>query len=130
MADINIKTILTDKWFKGKKIKGRGRGKKLGFPTINLKTNNKKLKKGVYCCKIRIKGKIYKGILFYGERLTFSEEKPVWEVYIFNFNKKIKLGSKLFFNPKKFIRPVKKFNSKMKLAREIQKDVTKCKFFL
>jgi len=45
--------------FKSRHIKGKGRGKKMGFPTINLKIpSNFKLEDGIYAAKVFIEDKV------------------------------------------------------------------------
>ena len=97
MSKKSIKSILADEWYKAKVIKGSGRGRKLGFPTINLTLPRSwEQKHGVYVCLVKIKDNqsqtkvcyykksihYYKGLLHYGPRLTFKETEPSLEIYI------------------------------------------------
>jgi len=64
-------------------IKGKGRGKPMGFPTINLKIpNNFKLKDGIYTAKVTIDSKVFISALHYGPVPTFNEQKKSLEVYL------------------------------------------------
>ena len=138
-------------WFEAKVVKGKGRGKKLGFPTINLDYKMVRLqdykkiklyksksiglqdyKHGVYLCQIEIPSnlmlyqskhlKTY-GLLHFGPRTTFAELKPVLEIYILNFGSKIKIGTLVNFKIVKFLRPTKKFLSRQQLKKQIRKDI-------
>lgn len=64
----------------GRVIKGKGRGRKLGFPTINIQTPSNKLipLDGVYMVKISAAGRKYAGALFCRHDLL--------EVHIVNFS--------------------------------------------
>lgn len=117
-------TILPDVWFQGIAKKGMGRGKKLGFPTINLKLNRQfSLKHGVYVCQTKIDNITYHGLLFYGPRPTFKEKRPSLEIFLLNFNQPVNLDKKISFRLIKFIRPVKKFTSAEQLIAQIHKDL-------
>ncbi|MEO0271113.1 MAG: riboflavin kinase [candidate division WOR-3 bacterium] len=108
----------------GTKIKGSGRGKKLGFPTINLKISELKIKpkEGVYIVETEIKNKTHQGLLYYGSRPTFNEKEKVFEVYLFNFNGEFKKKNlKVKFH--KFIRNDMKFDSVEELKKQIEKDI-------
>ena len=69
--------------FESTHIKGKGRGKPMGFPTINLKIpDGFELKDGIYAAKVNIEKKVFKGALHYGPVPTFSEEEKSLEVYL------------------------------------------------
>lgn len=54
---------------------GRGRGKKIGIPTINLDLScvPKELMHGIYACRISFGGKTYAGAMHYGPRPVFKD---------------------------------------------------------
>ncbi|MEY2671604.1 MAG: hypothetical protein RL687_21 [Candidatus Parcubacteria bacterium] len=69
--------------FQSKHIKGIGRGKNLGFPTINLTIpEDILLDYGIYAAWIDIAGRTYKGALHFGPVPTFGEKEPQLEVYL------------------------------------------------
>ena len=109
-------------------IRGKGRGKGMGFPTINLKIPiNFRLKEGIYAAKVYIKDKIFIGALHYGPVLTFNEREKSLEVYLIdlNDNKLKNLDEKIIkVETIKYLRPVIKFNSKEELIIQIEKDVS------
>lgn len=133
----NIDNILSDKWYKAKVVKGKGRGKKLGFPTINLRSpaassQQPDYKHGVYLCKIKLPSNLitylpnkltYFGLLHYGPRSTFKEKKPQLEIYIFNFDSNIKTGSKVKFRLVSLLRKSNVFNNSSDLVKQIKEDV-------
>ena len=78
--------------FFGEVIHGDGRGKKIGFPTINVNYDKKKIlpRLGVYGVKVLIEDKIYFGIMNVGLRPSFSlEKKHSVEVNVFDLNEDI-----------------------------------------
>ncbi|RMA97283.1 bifunctional riboflavin kinase/FAD synthetase [Hydrogenothermus marinus] len=117
---------------KGKVVEGKKLGRKIGFPTINLKVGeNLCLKEGVYVGFIEIKDKIYNAIMNFGKRPTVDGKETVLEVHILNenFNENLKSGYlKTYFID--YLREEKKFNSLQELKRQIEKDVEKAKNIL
>lgn len=75
----------------GKVEYGFSIGKKLGFPTANIKVNKQKLipKNGVYAVKVYVLNKKYAGMLYIGNRPTFNMKKISIEVNIFDFDENI-----------------------------------------
>lgn len=118
-----INPILPEKWYKQIIIKGEGRGKKLGFPTINFNSKGLNFAFGVYLCQIKINNKTFKGLLHYGPKLTFKQKNPSAEVFILNFDKKIKLNQMINFKLENFLRQTKKFKTSKDLIKQIKKDI-------
>ncbi len=107
----------------GKVIKGKGRGRDLGYPTANIEVSSLKLlpPSGVYAVWVVINGKKFKGALNIGKRPTFEEGETAIEVHIFDFNKNI-YGETLKIEFIKHIREEKKFSSVEELKNQIKKD--------
>ena len=108
--------------------KGESRGKKLGFPTANLRpTDPGKLipRRGVYAVDIRINGDNFKGMMNIGHRPTFNFDPLTLETHIFNFSGLL-YGSKLEIVFKKFIREERKFDNSQELKNQILKDKEIC----
>src|SRR5210317_2090513 len=111
----------------GEVVKGFQRGRKIGFPTCNIKLSDYILPKyGVYAVtvqSVQLKGKRIANI---GIRPTFNGKLPLLEVNIFGINtnlyKKI-----LKVNFIKFIRKEKKFENIQSLKNQIHKDIIKAK---
>jgi len=123
---LNANKLLGSPFFiTGKVVKGKGRGKTLGFPTANIEVSPYKImpKDGVYKTQTTIDYVTYDSITHIGEKQTFVEDKdPSIETHIINFSgdlydKTIKIT---FLN---FIRTTKKFRSAQKLANQIQLDL-------
>lgn len=67
--------------YRGVVIKGEGRGRKLGFPTANLKLENKlALPFGVYATEVRLDGKILPSVTNVGVRPTFVAQTGAGEL--------------------------------------------------
>ncbi len=107
----------------GKVIKGKGRGKDLGYPTANMEVSPFKLlpPAGVYAVWVILNGEKLKGALNIGKRPTFGEKETSIEVHIFNFNKDI-YGETLKIELIKRIREERKFSSIEELKKQIKKD--------
>lgn len=107
----------------GKVVKGKGRGKDLGFPTANIEVSPLKLlpPAGVYAVWVTLNEEKLKGALNIGKRPTFEEKEITIEVHIFNFDKNI-YGETLKIELIKRIREEKKFSSIEALKNQIRKD--------
>jgi len=112
--------------------KGKSLGKKLGYPTCNIKLKDYIIPKiGVYSVKIQIKDskKILNGIANLGFRPTFGGKKLILEVNLFGFSGNLyKKILKVYFCD--FIRSEKKFKNKFLLISQIKKDLRKAKIHL
>ena len=106
--------------FKTRVIAGKGRGRKLGFPTANLDRTNLKIDYGVYLAEIKANGKWYKALLHFGQRKTFNEGVSL-EVYIKDFNFDI-YHQEVEVKVIKKIREVKRFKSAEELKEQIKRD--------
>ena len=112
--------------FYGEVINGDKRGRKLGFPTINLKLENLYIPRfGIYTSIVEIEtGKnkgLYKGVVSVGERPTFGINKPNFEVHLFDFNANI-YGETVIVSLTKFQRSEVKFNNSENLIIQMKKD--------
>ena len=123
-----VNKLLGRKWcIEGNVIRGEKRGRKIGFPTCNVRLNDYALPKlGVYAVKIEVNKLKRLGIANIGYRPTFKGKSLLLEVNIFGlkanlYDKKIKV------NFIKFIRPEKRFNNVDKLKIQIKKDIIKVK---
>ncbi len=110
-----------------KVIKGEGRGKQLGYPTINFQIpKNFILKDGVYAVKLYINKKEYLGALHYGPIPTFKKKKKSLEVHLIDVSKET-LPKTSFYKIKlkvlKKIREIIKFNNEKELKKQISKDI-------
>ncbi|MCK8823500.1 bifunctional riboflavin kinase/FAD synthetase [Fuchsiella alkaliacetigena] len=71
----------------GEVVGGDKRGRKLGFPTANLKLLAEYVipKIGVYAVKVSLNGSSYQGVAHLGAKPTFSQNEFTFEVHIFDF---------------------------------------------
>ncbi len=111
----------------GKVIKGDRRGRKIGFPTCNLKLDDYVTPKlGVYSVKVKSKNFNKKGIANVGYRPTFNGQNLLLETNIFGINKNL-YNKVININFKKFIRPEKRFKNLKYLKKQIKLDIKQAK---
>ena len=122
--------------FESTHIKGKGRGKPMGFPTINLKIpENFELKDGIYAAKVVIENKTFVGALHYGPVPTFSEQEKSLEVYLIGLveNELTKYGLEnldekiIKVEILKYLPQVIKFRLVEDLVKQIEEDVKQIK---
>ena len=120
--------LLNRDWsIEGKVIKGKKRGRKIGFPTCNIKLNNYVLPRlGVYAVKVIGNNFSKKGIANVGYRPTFKEKSLLLETNIFGINKNL-YNKVLTISFKKFIRAEKKFKNLEYLKKQIKIDIKQAK---
>lgn len=114
--------------FCGEIIKGDGRGRTMGFPTVNQKYPEElvKVKFGVYKTTVQIDGKCYDAITNIGMRPTFKSDYIISETYIKDFSGDLYgKNVRVFLNS--FLRSEKKFASKEELMKQIEEDINQIK---
>lgn len=113
-------------FFSGEVMHGDKLGRKLGYPTANLKiTNEEKIipGNGIYAVYVSLdnsKDKM-KGMMSIGFRPTVDGKKRVAEVNIFDFDKEI-YGQNLTVYVKKYLREEVKFDGLDSLVKQIDQD--------
>ena len=125
---IEANKLLNRNWvISGKVIEGKKRGRKIGYPTCNLKLNNYIAPKpGVYAVKVNSDFFNKQGVANIGYRPTFNGQNLLLEVNIFGINKNL-YNKVLHVHFKKFIRKEKKFQTIEKLKQQIKTDIKKVK---
>jgi riboflavin kinase / FMN adenylyltransferase len=120
--------LLNRNWsVEGKVIKGKKRGRKIGFPTCNLNLNDYIIPRlGVYAVKIKINNLNKNGIANIGYRPTFNGQSILLETNIFGINKNL-YNKEITVSFKKFIRPEKKFKNLQFLKEQIKIDIKRAK---
>lgn len=116
----------------GKVIKGDARGKKLGFPTANIKVFSELIPPcGVYSVIVILNKKRFLGIANIGRRPSFKKtnNRVNIEIHILAFDRNI-YGHEIVVEFFKKIRDEKKFTSKKELIQQIQKDAEKVRILL
>ena len=123
-----INKLLNRNWcVEGKVIRGKKRGRKIGFPTCNMSLNSYVIPKlGVYSVKVTTKGLNKNGVANIGYRPTFNGQSLLLETNIFGINKNL-YNKELNISFKKFIRPEKKFKNFEHLKKQIRIDIKKAK---
>ena len=113
--------------FSGVSVKGRGAGREIGFPTINIKTDESKiLPQGVFVAAVKINNVLYPAVLNIGRRPTFNAgSEIVPEAHILGAFRKLKRPVKAEVTLLKKIRAEKKFSSVSFLVKAIKKDISK-----
>lgn len=136
-------------------IKGQGRGKSLGYPTLNLQIpKNFSLSPGIYASWVWLGKTKYQGALHYGPRPVFHDPEPSLEIFILNYSsthptcppeatgsRNGRIGSlreaalrrrvtSITFEPIKYLRPIRNFSSPQALAHQISRDVAQIKKLL
>ena len=109
---------------KGIVMKGRQNGKKIGFPTANVKINEREKilpKNGVYAVKVNYNEMTNLAMMNIGTNPTFSGNYISNEVHLINWNGNLyKKEIEIFFIER--IRDEKKFNSIQDLSIQLQND--------
>ncbi len=112
-----------DYYIEGVVVEGERRGRKLGFPTINIETEWEILPKpGVYATYVRLPGGFHESITNIGIRPTFEESKLTVETHIFDFSDDL-YGKKVRVNFVERLRDEKRFASVDELVAQIEHDV-------
>jgi len=123
-----VSKLLGRPWcLEGEVIKGVQRGRKIGFPTCNIKLNSYiQPKLGVYSVWAQANNFKKRGIANIGYRPTFNGKSLLLEVNIFGIKKNLyKKVLKISFI--KFIRAEKKFKNINQLKAQIKKDIVSAK---
>jgi len=113
---------------RGKVIKGKSRGKDLGFPTANIAVH-KKIEEGIYLAKVCVDSVWHSSLTFIGKAVTFHEKKLQAESYLLGFSGNL-YGKYITVQLLKKIRDNKKFDNVEELKKQMQEDlVVARKFF-
>ncbi|MXW22836.1 MAG: bifunctional riboflavin kinase/FAD synthetase [Candidatus Dadabacteria bacterium] len=112
-----------DYYIEGVVVEGERRGRKLGFPTVNLDTEWEILPKpGVYATYVKLSDGSHESITNIGVRPTFEESKLTVETHIFDFNEDL-YGKKFRVNFVERLRDEKRFENVDKLVEQINHDI-------
>ena len=112
-----------DYYIEGVVVEGEKRGRKLGFPTVNLDTEWEILPKpGVYATYVKLSDGFHGSITNIGVRPTFEESKLTVETHIFDFSDNL-YGEEVRVNFVERLRDEKRFESVDKLVGQINHDI-------
>jgi len=109
----------------GKKI-----GRKIGFPTINIKVGRevKKTLWGIYFSLVKIDGRLYPGVTHLGPPKTFHLSRATCETHLLTLKKELygqTIEKKLIFR----LRDVEKFPNVRQLKKQLSRDVKAARKF-
>ena len=120
-----VNALLCAPYFvRGEAEHGRAVGRTYGFPTANLHLPAGKfpLKEGVYAARARLKnGEEYPAIVNFGPCPTFGVEERKTEAHLVGFEGDL-YGEKVTLYPVRFLRPIRKFQSKEALEEQLEGD--------
>ena len=108
----------------GTVVEGAQLGRKLGFPTANLKAHNEQFPPdGVYAVEALHREKIYRGVVNIGVRPTLEEKKGqrLLEIHLFDFQESI-YGEDIEVFFRQFLRKEQKFANLDALKAQIAID--------
>lgn len=111
----------------GTVVRGMGLGRKLGFPTANIRLSDRQKllpRDGVYAARARIGRREYQGMLYIGRRLTVGRSARTIEFNAFGGEYDLSgRKAEIFFH--EYIRPGKKYDTVKALIRAIEGDKRK-----
>jgi len=113
----------------GTVTEGRQLGRRLGFPTANLRAHNELFPpNGVYAAKAWFNGREYGGVVNIGVRPTIENEagERLLELHLFNFDLEI-YGQDVEVAFLKFLRSEQKFAGVNELRAQIRNDAEKAR---
>jgi riboflavin kinase/FMN adenylyltransferase len=110
--------------------RGKGRGRELGFPTINLTLPPQMLPHaGVYVVEVAWDGGSAFGMAFLGRRLTFKEASPIFEVHLFDFDGEL-YGRTVTVSFLHHLRDEEAFDSHEELRQQLTRDLEDSRRYL
>jgi riboflavin kinase/FMN adenylyltransferase len=106
----------------GRVTPGAGRGKGLGFPTLNFPlTPGQDVRHGIYAMRVHHDGGRSHAAGYVGVRPTFGEQQPVLEAYLLDFAGDL-YGKKVEAEFIAFLRPDQTFATPQALAEQMRTD--------
>ena len=126
-----MKTLQSKITINAKIVTGKGRGKKIGVPTINFSIpKNLSLQPGVYAAWLYIKNNRYPTAIHFGQRPVFKEEDMSLEAHIINNNIPPEIPDQAEIELLSYIRPIQTFSSVPDMVKQIKKDIEEIKTIL
>ncbi len=109
---------------KGCVVHGRGKGRTVGMPTVNLAVNEgmKLPPVGVYATRVYLDGQVWMGVTNVGTRPSVDHETDITvETFILDFHGNI-YGRGIEVEFYQFLRPVRKMESLEAVRLQVEKD--------
>jgi riboflavin kinase/FMN adenylyltransferase len=116
----------------GRVVRGEQLGRKLGFPTANVRFPHRRLPvAGIFAVRLRIRGAgdALAGVASIGTRPTVGGAEPLLEVYVFDFDGDL-YGREISVECVQFLRPELKFGSLEAMVDQIQQDAAQARQLL
>jgi riboflavin kinase / FMN adenylyltransferase len=114
----------------GRVSQGAGRGKRLGFPTLNFPlAPGQDVRHGIYAMRVHHNGGRSHAAGYVGVRPTFGEDQPVLEAYLLDFAGDL-YGKEVEAEFIAFLRPDQTFNTPGALAEQMRKDTEQARAVL
>lgn len=107
---------------------GAGRGKGLGFPTINLALTDPSLEDGIYISLTEITGRRFASLAFIGAAVTFGETERQAEVYLLDTAEDL-YGQSVVVTLKEKIRDNQQFASAEALTARMNQDLAEARTY-
>lgn len=108
----------------GTVVRGKSRGRRLGFPTANIHPMNEIVPPGVFISRVGIDSNIYRAVTHVGSKPTFNEKEVMIESYIIGYDNTLyKKKLRVLFLEK--IRDERKFETPEALSFQIKEDLKK-----
>ena len=110
---------------RGKVVRGAGRGRTIGVPTLNLEAPDaRKLlpPDGVYAVRVKLKdARVFGGMMNQGARPTFGEQARTLEVHLFDFDGEL-YGETVDVAWVRRLREVQAFPTREALVAQLERD--------
>jgi riboflavin kinase/FMN adenylyltransferase len=115
----------------GTVTRGKGRGRDLGYPTLNLEIPSGKLlpQDGVYGVRVRLEKREYPGMMYVGPRPTFGEEARLVEVHVLGREIEV-THAKVELLVERWVRKPKRFPDAEHLKDQLKSDEKRIKEML
>lgn len=124
-GDLARAAQLLGRWYsiRGEVVRGAGRGRTLGFPTANVKTERPLgLSAGVYVCEVGVGSNRYQSVVNVGVRPTFGETELAVEAHLLDFSGDL-YRVRLTLTFLRRLRDERKFPSIDALRHQIELDI-------
>lgn len=116
--------------YRAKVIRGAGRGKTLGFPTLNLELPTAlKRRRGIYAGWVWFGGRKCAAAFHIGPAPVFKRRSVALEAFIIDKNV-ARAPARVSFELIKRLRPIKNFSSPAALIKQMHRDVAAVKLAL
>ncbi len=107
----------------GVRIKGKGVGRTLGFPTVNILPENSILPRGVFAGYIKKGKRILRAAIYIGSRPTFDDSEISVEAYSVEGELNVRVGERVEIFLVDRLRDERKFSDVNDLRKSIEQDV-------